>query len=77
MVDSSKPLTEQFPVSCGTKHHEKEHDETAVSTVPNVDGSAIMAPPPPLIPQPVFQQPQEVLVNITKLPPILSYSVNG
>ena len=52
-VDPSKPLQEQFPVSCGSKHRQKE-DVSDGAVVADVDGSAIQsqakeevfAPPP-------------------------------
>ena len=53
-VDSSKPLPEQFPVSCGSKHREKEVVDDGAGVVADVDGSvtqtqppnAVFAPPP-------------------------------
>ena len=52
-VDSSKPLQEQFPVSCGSKHREKETVTDGAEVVANVDGSAIQTQPiPEVFPQP-------------------------
>lgn len=39
-VDPNKPLQEQFPVSCGSKHREKEHVNDGAGIVADVDGSA-------------------------------------
>lgn len=47
LVDSSKPLPQQFPVSCGSKHREKESGDDQVSVVADVDGSAIQTQPQP------------------------------
>ena len=43
-VDPSKPLQEQFPVSCGSKHREKE-DVSGGAVVAEVDVSAIQTQP--------------------------------
>jgi len=47
LVDSSKPLPQQFPVSCGSKHREKESGDNEVSVVADVDGSVIQTQPQP------------------------------
>lgn len=44
-VDSSKPLQEQFPVSCGSKHREKEVVNDGAGVVADVDGSATQTQP--------------------------------
>ena len=44
-VDPSKPLQEQFPVSCGSKHREKETVNDGAGIVADVDGSAIQTQP--------------------------------
>jgi hypothetical protein len=51
LVSSDKPLTEQFPVSCGTTHHEKEQEDATGEIIPYVDGTALQT-------HPVFQHPQ-------------------
>ena len=53
-VDPNKPLQEQFPVSCGSKHREKEVVDDGAGIVAHVDGSAtqtqqkneVFEPPP-------------------------------
>lgn len=62
-VDSSKPLQEQFPVSCGSKHREKETVTDGAEVVANVDGSAIQTQP---IPE-VFPQPPAEKLDISEL----------
>lgn len=58
MMSSDKPLTEQFPVSCGTKHHEKEQESATVGQIiPDVDGSAQQT-------QHVFMPPQNQQVPV-------------
>ena len=47
LVDSGKPLPQQFPVSCGSKHREKESGDDQVPVVADVDGSAIQTQPQP------------------------------
>ena len=54
-VDPSKPLQEQFPVSCGSKHREKEVVDGGAGILANVDGSAILSQPKSEIP--VFAPP--------------------
>ena len=44
-VDPSKPLQEQFPVSCGSKHREKEAVNDGAVIVADVDGAAIQTQP--------------------------------
>ncbi|KAL9968553.1 hypothetical protein ACROYT_G020661 [Oculina patagonica] len=44
-VDPNKPLQEQFPVSCGSRHREKEDVSDGASVVTDVDGSAIQTQP--------------------------------
>ncbi|EDO32164.1 predicted protein [Nematostella vectensis] len=59
-VDPTKPLTEQFPVSCGTKHHEKEDEVTIETAVKGVDAIAEMAPK-------VFEPPPQEKVDVSNL----------
>ena len=44
-IDPNKPLQEQFPVSCGSKHREKEDVSNVAGVVTDVDGSAVQTQP--------------------------------
>lgn len=61
-VDPSKPLQEQFPVSCGSKHRQKE-DVSDVAVVADVDGSAIQSQPK----EEVFAPPPSEKFDISDL----------
>lgn len=61
-VDPSKPLQEQFPVSCGSKHREKE-DVSDGAVVADVDGSAIQTQPK----EEVFAPPPAEKFDISEL----------
>ena len=43
--DPSKPLPVQFPVSCGSKHREKESVDDGAAVVADVQGSTIQTQP--------------------------------
>ncbi|KAJ7363598.1 hypothetical protein OS493_009758 [Desmophyllum pertusum] len=62
-VDPSKPLQEQFPVSCGSKHREKETVNDGAGIVADVDGSAIQTQPKVA----VFAQPPAEKFDISEL----------
>lgn len=64
-VDPSKPLQEQFPVSCGSKHREKEVVDDGAGIVANVDGSAIPSQPKSEVP--VFAPPSTEKFDISEL----------
>lgn len=55
IVGSSKPLQEQFPVSSGNKHREKEDVNDGAEMVANIDGTAIQTQPK----VEVFPQPSD------------------
>jgi len=61
-VDPSKPLQEQFPVSCGSRHREKE-DVSDGAVVADVDGSAIQLQPK----EEVFAPPPAEKFDISEL----------
>ncbi|XP_022783520.1 protein SON-like isoform X3 [Stylophora pistillata] len=63
IVGSSKPLQEQFPVSSGNKHREKEDVSDGAEMVTNTDGTAIQTQPK----VEVFPQPSDEKLDISYL----------
>lgn len=61
--DPSKPLPVQFPVSCGSKHREKESVDDGAAVVADVQGSTIQTQPK----QEVFAPPPTEKFDISEL----------